>query len=657
MRQNERGEASASHGAWRRALMTVLWLACLSNSFSVLSAEPQPPMIILSTTVHFTGPDGQEVLANPGTYRVEQQAPHLRLTPVETQGELAVAATATTHGESLEDPFAIAIREEGQDDDVHLLLLMPDYTGFEAVGSISGVQKRATMSKLMAASQIQRGREGLPQRSTSPAPLVKVPPPIVAAKPAGPTPGSPRSRPGKWVTWNYLMMNHPQLVAQSLAEVQGGQRPLASMSGLASPAELSEMLKINWAAEVAQMKTARAASVTQGRVSSRGLQRFQKGPPISQPGPAPLKPPSNKLTPVSFPLPLEPKTFGEVYSGQSVSQYVDLTAPDDGSIRVSLNPEALKQRFRIVRANTYTGEFVQGRPVIEKEYRAVELSAKKGQRVIVQVAFEPDPAHGPPAGNYEVFLDIDGIGQSGKRWKRTAALRARCMGIDFTLLVHAEVGHVDTLSDQVVEMPIVITNPQQRAIGGTIAAAHLPPGVTMESSGAQRFEITNQGSQRYLLRFRVSKAARDGPAQPIVVAVSGADVTRYVNLSVTIYHPTVFWCFGYCDGHTYVDIPGVDNRTNQGNDQKINEASVWIRDDGNYGWDVDVANLNVIDIGGSLYLVTVSFNGGPVMNQLSKNVGPGIETFHFARGHNWIRDNYLVAAEEGVTIEFCCHDK
>jgi hypothetical protein len=224
-------------------------------------------------------------------------------------------------------------------------------------------------------------------------------------------------------------------------------------------------------------------------------------------------------------------------------------------------------------------------------------------------------------------------------------------------LAHAEVGHVDTLTEQVVEMPIVITNPQQRTIGGTIAAAQLPPGVTMESQGPQRFEVANQGSQRYPLRFRVSRAAQDGPAQPIVIAVSGAGVTRYVNLSVTIYHPTVFWCFGLCDGHTYIDIPGIDNRVNEKNDQKVSEASVWIRDDGNYGWDVEVANFNVIDIGGTTYFVTVSFNGGPVTNQLSKNVGPGIETFHFARGHNYIRDNYLAIADRGVTIEFCCHDK
>jgi hypothetical protein len=405
------------------------------------------------------------------------------------------------------------------------------------------------------------------------------------------------------------------------------------------------------------MKTSRAALVTQGRVASRGVQQFQKGPTISQSGPAPLKPSSNNLAPVSLPLSLQSKNFGEVYSGQSVSVYVSVTAPDDGSMRVALNPEALKQRFRIVRANTYTGEFVQGRPVIEKEYRGLELSAKRGQSIIVEVAFEPDAAYGPPVGNYEVFLQIDGIARSGKLWRRTASLRARCMGIDLTLLVHAEVGHVDTLTEQVVEMPIVITNPQQRPIGGTIAVTQLPRGVTMEAQGPQRFDLANQQTQRYPLRFRVSKAAQEGIGQPIVVAVTGAGVTRYVNLSVTIYHPTVFWCFGYCDGHTYVDIPGIDNRINQNNDQRIWEASVWMRDDGNYGWDVEVGNLNIVDIGGTTYLVTVFFNGGPVVNQLSKNVGPGNETFHFARGHNWIRDNYLVAAQQGVTLEFCCHDK
>jgi hypothetical protein len=74
-------------------------------------------------------------------------------------------------------------------------------------------------------------------------------------------------------------------------------------------------------------------------------------------------------------------------------------------------------------------------------------------------------------------------------------------------------------------------------------------------------------------------------------------------------------------------------------------------------WQLEVGNNNIIDIGGTLYLVTAYCNGCPVMNQLSKNVGPGNDTFHFARGHNWVRDNYLVAADRGVTVEFCCHDK
>jgi hypothetical protein len=657
MRLKERGEPTASHPAWYGVLLTVMGLMCIVAPFSAVRGEPQPPMIMLDSAIHFMSPEGQDMVVNPGTYRVEQQGSQLRLTSVEGQGGLVVSATNTTHGESLDAPAALAMVEEGQDDDVHVLLLLPDYTGLEAVGTISGVQKRGTMSKMMAGSQIQRGMEFSPRISNAPSPLTKVPPAVVAAKPTGPTPGRPVSGPGKWVTWNYLFMNHPQIVAQALADVQTGKRPVASISGLASNAELTDLLKTNWGAEVGQMKAARAASMSQRQVASRGLERFQKAPTISHSGSPSLKPSANSLSPVSFPVPLEPKNFGEVFSGQSMSTYVSLTAPDDGNMRVSLNPEALKQRFRIVRANTYTGEFKQGRPLIEKEYRGLELAVKKGQRVIVEVAFEPDPSHGPPAGNYEVFLEIDGIAQAGRRWKRTASLRARCMGIDFTLLAHAEVGHVDTLTEQVVEMPIVITNPQQRSIGGTIAATQLPRGVTMESQGPQRFELANQQTQRYPLRFRVSKAAQEGIGQPIVVTVTGAGVTRYVNLSVTIYHPTVFWCFGYCDGHTYVDIPGIDNRINQNNDQRIWEASVWMRDDGNYGWDVEVGNLNIVDIGGTTYLVTVSFSSGPVVNQLSKNVGPGSETFHFSRGHNWIRDNYLIAAQEGVTLNFCCHDK
>ena len=55
--------------------------------------------------------------------------------------------------------------------------------------------------------------------------------------------------PGTWITWNYLAMNHPEVVAQTFADVQAGKKPLSVLAAYASQPELNDMLKTNWSAE------------------------------------------------------------------------------------------------------------------------------------------------------------------------------------------------------------------------------------------------------------------------------------------------------------------------------------------------------------------------------------------------------------------------
>ncbi len=672
-----------THGKLRYygTLLTLIGVIISAAPLGITRAESPTSMIVLDRTLHFTGSDGQDLLVAPGSYRVETQESQLRLTPAEGKDALVVTALPAQHEESVESPVAMVVIEEGSDDQAHIVLLLPGTTALEALGTISGVSTRAAGFSPLNQAQIRKAFTQPRQSAESPnrlQPIKVAPLPPTTLKPIAPTPGSQlRSGPGKWVTWNYLYMRHPHLVAQALAEVQAGTRPLSSLAGLASPIELAEMLKTNWGAVTGQIRTTRSAALAQSRVTTRGLETYKHTvPKIASPPAAPLKPAQGYQAYEPRPVHLGLVPIGNAYSGESRKSTVVLTAPADGSMRVSLNLDATRHRFRIIRAGAYTGEWSQGSPVLAGEVRGgafaderplgagdptlismaglVELPVREGQHVNIDVAFEPDPGHGPPVGNYEALLEIDGVSLSGKRWKRTAMLQASSQGINFKLLAYAEVGHADTLTEQVVEMPILITNPENREQSVTMTAAQLPAGVTMDP---QTLAVPPRGSQRQLARFRVSKAAHDGPAQPIVVNVTAYGVTRLVNLSLTIYHPTVFWCFGSCDGHNYVDIPGIDNVINGSNDQRIVEASVWIRDDGNYGWDVTMANYNIVDIGGSTYLATVSFPEGPVSNQLSKNVGPGIETFQFARGHSWIRDNYLLAAERGPVINFCCHDK
>lgn len=647
---------------WNKGLLLALiGLIVLVGPITMVQADQSAPTITLDRAMHFSGPDGLNLVVASGTYRVEAHKRQLRLTPADRptdeKASLYILASSTTHEEAVPAPVAMVVTEKENDDQVHLVLLLPENTGWEAIGSMSGVTSRATSFSRLSRVQMQQAYAQQRKIAESPNQLqpIKVPSSVAALKPAAPTPGARASGPGRWVTWNYLAMHHPQVVAQALADVQAGILPITAVGGLASPVELNEILKTDWKSEVVRMKALRSSALAPQRVTPRAIDPTGKTAAGIPSGPAPLKPSTNSLTPVSFSLPLEPKDLGEVYSGHPVSRTVTLTVPEDGVMLAFLGPDAIKKRFRVHRVRTYTGEFTQGRPSIEKEYQGVEMPVKRGQLVEIEVAFEPDPGAGPPVGNYEALLEIDGVGQTGKRWKRTSAIRARCMGIDFGLLALAEVGHVTTLTDQTVEMPLILTNPGPQQYQGQITATQLPLGVTMEPVNF----VHSMGTQRFPLRFRVAKTAREGLSQAIVVQVTGigqVPFTRRVDLSMTIFHPTVFWCFGRGGWCPTKDIPGIDNVTNNVNDQRLWETNVWIRDDGNWGWDATVGNLNIIDIGGTEMSVEIYFDG-PVMDQVRGNVGPGSETFTRARGHTWIRDNYLIAAERGVSFSFCCFDK
>ena len=645
-------------------------------------AAPDSPAVLLDTASHFTAPDGTDVLVAPGTYRIEQSAEtQLRLVTDPPQPAIEIQATATTHEETVAAPLALAIAEEGQADEIHLVLLLPDGRGLDATGSLSGTRSRATRSQPINQFQMQQAMSQYQllakQRAFSS--VLRVPPAVASA--ITPTKTVATSGPGKWITWNYLAMNHPVIVAKALAEVQAGQRPLASMSGLASPAELTEMLKTNWSAEVAQITPSRAAAMRQGGVTARGgLSAATTLAPTSANAPRAPMSPTTTLSPArataQIQLPLPSRNLGSVWAGTRAMTVVSLTAPTDGYVRSRLNLNATNRHFRIVNAIAYTGAVARGKAlevsltvpggqyqdvVLDPDNPPAQISkagfviipAKKGQRIDFTIVFEPVGLGMTPVGDNEATLEL-----LGATWTVTASIRARFEGINFGIMAYAEQGHADTLTEQVVEMPIVITNALQQPVGGTIAAIQLPPGVTMESQGPQRFDIASQGSQRYPLRFRVTKAAQDGPAQPIIVSVSGAGVTRQVNLSLTIYHPTVFWCFGLCGDSLLGDIPGIDNNTNRDNDIRITEVNVWIRDDGNWGWDVAFGNFNAIDIGGTDVVFTVMFTqNGVVKDAIWPNIGRGSEMHGRARGHNWIRDNYLLAAETGVTFKFVGYEK
>ncbi|MDO8357581.1 MAG: hypothetical protein Q7U76_14430 [Nitrospirota bacterium] len=152
-----------------------------------LSAQEQPsaPRILLEQPAYFTAPDGASLTIPPGSYAVEgANESALRLLEQGGAPALIVGAASIHHEEPLSDLTAALILTD--EDTLHLVLLHPDGTALEAVGSLTGVQSRAPISAgpgnsptPLAQGQVQQGLQAFGEiarvAGTPPAPLLTAP--------------------------------------------------------------------------------------------------------------------------------------------------------------------------------------------------------------------------------------------------------------------------------------------------------------------------------------------------------------------------------------------------------------------------------------------------------------------------------------------------
>lgn len=123
-----------------------------------------PPMVELPSAIHFTALDGSDMFVTAGAYRVERAAEmNLRLLADTPQAAREIPATSFTHEETLTAPLAVAVREQEQEDAVHLLLLLPGGQGLDAAGRMGDVQSRGAFDRARPRSQytgvvMQQGR-------------------------------------------------------------------------------------------------------------------------------------------------------------------------------------------------------------------------------------------------------------------------------------------------------------------------------------------------------------------------------------------------------------------------------------------------------------------------------------------------------------------
>jgi hypothetical protein len=117
----------------------------LLSSCSTVPISHETSSVPLTQEVHFSSPDGSDVVAPPGVYQVERVEPTvLKLIPGEggKQQAVTVQATPTEHEETISAPFVLSIPYK--EDEHHVVLLMPDGKALDAIGTYSGVRSRAT---------------------------------------------------------------------------------------------------------------------------------------------------------------------------------------------------------------------------------------------------------------------------------------------------------------------------------------------------------------------------------------------------------------------------------------------------------------------------------------------------------------------------------
>lgn len=161
--------------------MGMVLCAFAGASATTPEAPTTATTIVLDRAVHFTAPDGSDLTVAAGTYRVEQaMSDQIRLIADPPQPPIEIQATSIAHDESLPAPVSLSVIEEGQDDQVHVVFLLPNGQGLDATGSFSGTRSRATFSPTLNSTQVQYAVSQFKVTQQS-VPVVRVPP---AAMPA-----------------------------------------------------------------------------------------------------------------------------------------------------------------------------------------------------------------------------------------------------------------------------------------------------------------------------------------------------------------------------------------------------------------------------------------------------------------------------------------
>ena len=238
-------------------LPSLIVVLVLSLPLSVNATEPITlPTIELPGPIHFTLVDGNDVVIAPGTYQTAHgKESTLTLTRESDQPAIEIQAGSTSYGGVLDAPTALLIAEDGEDDEIHLVLLSPDGNDLDAIGSLSGTRSRATrfLGKQQTNYAYAMARYPKPPSSSPGSSMIRVPPASASAILQPPPTQANQDQEDTGfvpapveavtpVTWGYLRMNAPDQVVGLLKKVQTGALKATSLEGLAGPAQIQSLL-------------------------------------------------------------------------------------------------------------------------------------------------------------------------------------------------------------------------------------------------------------------------------------------------------------------------------------------------------------------------------------------------------------------------------
>ena len=152
----------------RLLLLTILTLVFARSGLAAGETKPAVAEVLelfaaedlsifsIDRAVSFSAPDGHDVIAPPGTYRIRSSEPdRLRLITMKGNSEkdaFLVSALPTTHQDKIPFPMALYIPDKEQV--AHVVLLLPGGQGFEAIGSYREIKPRGIEPALLTPERL-----------------------------------------------------------------------------------------------------------------------------------------------------------------------------------------------------------------------------------------------------------------------------------------------------------------------------------------------------------------------------------------------------------------------------------------------------------------------------------------------------------------------